>query len=160
MSLTQYRKKRNFRKTPEPAPSAGKTGPATTAGGLIYVIQKHQASRLHWDLRLEEAGELLSWAVPKEPPAEEGVRRLAVQVENHALEYAAFKGTIPEGEYGAGKVEIWDRGTYRPIETESGRRVVEIQGRRLKGAYALIKLKSGDTKDKNWLFFKLKPKVK
>ena len=160
MSLTLYRKKRDFRKTPEPAPAAGKIRTPKTAGGLIYVIQKHRASRLHWDLRLEEGGELLSWAVPKEPPAEEGVRRLAVRVENHALEYAEFKGTIPEGEYGAGKVEIWDRGTYRPIETVSGRRVIEIQGRRLKGAYALIKLKSGDNEDKNWLFFKLKPKTK
>jgi DNA ligase D-like protein (predicted 3'-phosphoesterase) len=160
MSLTEYRKKRNFRKTPEPAPSAGKPGAGAAGRGLIYVIQKHQASRLHWDLRLEEGGELLSWAVPKEPPSEAGVRRLAVQVENHALEYAGFKGTIPEGEYGAGKVEIWDRGTYLPIETESGRRVVELQGRRLKGAYALIKLKSEDPKDKNWLFFKLKPKAK
>jgi DNA ligase D-like protein (predicted 3'-phosphoesterase) len=160
MSLTEYRKKRNFRKTPEPAPAAGKTGAPAAGRGLIYVIQKHRASHLHWDLRLEEGGELLSWAVPKEPPAAEGVRRLAVQVENHALEYAEFKGTIPEGEYGAGKVEIWDRGTYRPIETESGRRVVELQGKRLKGAYALIKFKSGEPKDKNWLFFKLKPKVK
>jgi DNA ligase D-like protein (predicted 3'-phosphoesterase) len=160
MSLTEYRKKRDFRKTPEPAPSARKTGAAATGSGLIYVIQKHQASRLHWDLRLEEGGELLSWAIPKEPPAEEGVRRLAVRVENHALEYAGFRGTIPEGEYGAGKVEIWDRGTYRPIETEPGRRLVEIRGRRLKGAYALIKLKSGEPEDKNWLFFKLKPKVK
>lgn len=158
MSLTEYRKKRDFRKTPEPAP--GKSDAGTTGRELIYVIQKHQASRLHWDLRLEEGGELLSWAVPKEPPFEAGVRRLAVQVENHALEYAGFKGTIPEGEYGAGRVEIWDRGTYLPIETESGRRVVELQGRRLKGAYALIKLKSEDPKDKNWLFFKLKPKAK
>jgi len=160
MSLTEYRKKRNFRKTPEPAPSPGKPGAEAAGRGLIYVIQKHQASRLHWDLRLEEGGELLSWAVPKEPPSEAGVRRLAVQVENHTLEYAGFKGTIPEGEYGAGKVVIWDRGTYLPIETESGRRVVELQGRRLKGAYALIKLRSEDPKDKNWLFFKLKPKAK
>ena len=160
MSLTEYRKKRNFKKSPEPPPSGRKTGPAPTPGGLIYVIQKHRASRLHWDLRLEEGGELLSWAVPKEPPAVAGVRRLAVQVENHALEYADFEDTIPEGEYGAGTVEIWDRGTYLPLETESGRRVVELQGRRLKGPYALVKLKALDTKDKNWLFFKLKPKTK
>ena len=160
MSLTDYRKKRDFRKTPEPAASARKAGAAATARGLVYVIQKHRASHLHWDLRLEEGGELLSWAIPKEPPAKEGVRRLAVQVENHTLEYAGFKGTIPEGEYGAGTVEIWDRGTYKPLETEPGRRVVELRGRRLKGAYALIKFKSKDTKDKNWLFFKLKPKSK
>jgi DNA ligase D-like protein (predicted 3'-phosphoesterase) len=160
MSLTEYRKKRDFKKSPEPPPSARKSGAAPTPRGLVYVIQRHNASHLHWDLRLEEGGELLSWAVPKEPPPKEGVRRLAVQVENHALEYAGFEGVIPEGEYGAGTVEIWDRGTYRPLETESGRRVVELQGRRLKGSYALIKLKARDTKDKNWLFFKLKPKTK
>ena len=158
MSLTEYRKKRDFKKTPEPAGTRGRTAPAASDRGLIYVVQKHAASHLHWDLRLEEAGELLSWAVPKEPPTAVGVRRLAVQVENHALEYANFKGAIPEGEYGAGTVEIWDRGTYVPVETAPGRRVVDIRGSKLKGPYALIKLKPKDEKDKNWLFFKLKDK--
>jgi DNA ligase D-like protein (predicted 3'-phosphoesterase) len=178
MSLTEYRKKRDFKKTPEPAPaksaaagapgfargsaSAAKARPLTAGAapraGLIYVIQKHRASHLHWDLRLEEKGELLSWAVPKEPPLVRGVRRLAVRVENHALGYADFKGTIPEGEYGAGTVEIWDRGTYAPVETSPGGRVVDLHGEKLKGRYALIKLKPKDGKDKNWLFFKLKDK--
>lgn len=158
MSLKEYKKKRNFDRTPEPSPSGLKKG-AGTEGGLIYVIQRHQARHLHWDLRLEESGVLKSWAVPKEPPAKEGVRRLAVRVEDHTLEYANFEGTIPEPEYGAGKVEIWDRGTYDPLETTAAKRVFEIHGKKLKGAYCLIKLKGLDTKDKNWLFFKIKRKA-
>jgi DNA ligase D-like protein (predicted 3'-phosphoesterase) len=158
MSLTEYRKKRDFKKTPEPKPVRAAAAATAPCASLIYLIQKHRASHLHWDLRLEEGGELLSWAVPKEPPAAGGVRRLAVQVENHTLDYANFEGTIPEGEYGAGTVEIWDRGTYAPVETEPGRRVVDLRGRKLKGRYALIKLKPKDEKDKNWLFFKLKDK--
>jgi len=158
MSLTEYRKKRDFKKTPEPKPVRAAAAATAPCASLIYLIQKHRASHLHWDLRLEEGGELLSWAVPKEPPAAGGVRRLAVQVENHTLDYANFEGTIPEGEYGAGTVEIWDRGTYAPVETEPGRRVVDLSGRKLKGRYALIKLKPKDDKDKNWLFFKLKDK--
>ena len=155
MSLKEYEKKRNFDRTPEPKPSGPKKG-ARTEGGLIYVIQRHLARHLHWDLRLEESGVLKSWAIPKEPPTEEGLRRLAVHVEDHTLEYADFEGTIPEPEYGAGTVEIWDRGTYDPLETSASKRVFEIRGRKLKGPYCLIKLKVRDPKDKNWLFFKLK----
>jgi len=155
MSPTNYEKKRNFARTPEPKPS-DPIDRTKWGEGLIYVIQRHQAGHLHWDLRLEEDGWLKSWAIPKEPPAVEGVRRLAVHVEDHVLKYAEFEGTIPEPEYGAGTVEIWDRGTYRPLETTASKRVFEIRGQRLKGPYCLIKLKAKDPKDKNWLFFKLK----
>jgi DNA ligase D-like protein (predicted 3'-phosphoesterase) len=118
----------------------------------IYVIQKHQATRLHWDLRLEMDGVLKSWAVPKEPPAEKGVRRLAVLVEDHPIEYADFEGTIPEGQYGAGTVEIWDRGTYKLIDRKTHKIVFEVKGKRLKGRYCLLRFKG----EKNWLFFKTK----
>jgi DNA ligase D-like protein (predicted 3'-phosphoesterase) len=152
MPLKVYKEKRDFRKTPEPQPS---TVPKKREG-LVYVIQKHQASHLHYDLRLEEGGVLKSWAIPKLPPQEEGVRRLAVETEDHPLGYEKFEGVIPEGEYGAGKVEVWDQGTYLPQETDPGKRIVEIKGYKLSGRYGLIKLKVKNPEDKNWLFFKLK----
>ena len=117
----------------------------------IYVIQKHQARKLHYDLRLEMDGVLKSWAIPKEPPTRKGVKRLAVQVEDHALEYADFEGVIPEGYYGAGTVEIWDRGTYELEKREEGKIVIRINGKKLKGRFCLIKLKG---QEKNWIFFK------
>ncbi len=121
----------------------------------IFVIQKHHARRLHYDLRLEMDGVLKSWAIPKEPSSKPGVKRLAVQVEDHSLDYADFEGIIPKGYYGAGKVEIWDKGTYRLLERSDTKIVFELQGKRLQGKYALIKLRPG--KDpKNWLFFKTK----
>ncbi len=150
MSLKEYKKKRDFSKTQEPSESQKK------ADELVYVIQRHKSSRLHYDLRLEEEGVLKSWAIPKSPPEEEGVRRLAVQTEDHPLGYEDFEGIIPEGEYGAGKVETWDRGDYLPVETDPTKRVIEIKGKKLKGKYALIKLKPKNQDDKNWLFFKLK----
>ena len=118
----------------------------------IYVIQKHDASHLHFDLRLEMDGVLKSWAVPKEPPMAHGVKRLAVQVEDHPVSYAGFEGVIPKGEYGAGTVEIWDKGTYRMIDRKENKLIVEINGAKLNGAYVLIRLKN----PKNWLFFKKK----
>jgi len=129
-------------------------GKGEMSGGeeRIYVIHKHQATRLHWDLRLEMNGVLKSWAVPKEPPAEKGLRRLAVLVEDHPLEYADFEGTIPEGQYGAGTVEIWDKGTYSLIDRKPHKIVFEIKGKRLKGRYCLLRFKG----EKNWLFFKTK----
>jgi DNA ligase D-like protein (predicted 3'-phosphoesterase) len=152
MGLKEYKAKRDFRKTPEPRPS-----PASGSGrSLVYVIQKHQASHLHYDLRLEEGGVLKSWAIPKLPPQKEGIRRLAVETEDHPLGYEEFEGVIPEGEYGAGKVEVWDSGTYLPQERDAGKRIVEIKGKKLNGRYGLIKLKAGNPEDKNWLFFKLK----
>jgi DNA ligase D-like protein (predicted 3'-phosphoesterase) len=103
----------------------------------IYVIQKHYATHLHFDLRLEMDGVLKSWAIPKEPPAESGVRRLAVQVEDHAMAYATFEGTISEGEYGAGTVQIWDRGTYKMLDRKEDKLIFEINGEKLKGSYVL-----------------------
>jgi len=154
MSLKKYAEKRDFGKTPEPA--GGKKGKGR-AEGLIYVIQKHAASHLHYDLRLEEGGVLLSWAIPKTPPLKAGEKRLAVQTEDHPLDYADFEGVIPEPEYGAGTVEIWDRGTYTTVEATGAKRIVDIRGRKLKGHFALIRLRPRPgEKDVNWLFFKLK----
>lgn len=146
VSLKQYSKKRNFKSTNEPR------GEIKAQNGNIYVIQKHAATHLHYDLRLEMDGVLKSWAVPKEPPTVIGVRRLAVQVEDHPVEYANFEGEIPEGEYGAGMVEIWDRGTYRLLERKEDKFIVEINGEKLKGVYVLLRFKD----QKNWLFFKKK----
>jgi DNA ligase D-like protein (predicted 3'-phosphoesterase) len=146
LSLEEYRKKRCFKETTEPE------GKIKMSAGNTYVIQKHAATHLHYDLRLEMDGVLKSWAIPKEPSTVPNVRRLAVQVEDHPVEYANFEGTIPEGEYGAGSVEIWDRGTYRLIDRKEDKLIVEINGNRLKGTYVLVRFKD----QKNWLFFKKK----
>ena len=101
-------------------------------------------------------GVLKSWAIPKEPPAEAGIKRLAVETEDHPLEYQDFEGSIPEGHYGAGMVEIWDKGNYLPVEWEKNLIVFEINAQRLKGTFCLVKLKPKEDQDKNWLFFKKK----
>jgi len=145
--LDEYQRKRRFESSNEPS---GEVKGGNTAGG-VYVIQRHEATRLHWDLRLEVEGVLKSWAVPKEPPVEKGIKRLAVQVEDHPLDYANFAGTIPKGEYGAGKVEIWDKGTYKLVDIKPNKIIFEIMGERLKGTYCLIRFKE----DKNWLLFKM-----
>ncbi len=148
--LEEYKKKRNFKKTSEPE---GKGG--YSKGERIYVIQRHDSSHLHYDLRLEDEGVLKSWAIPKEPPLATGVKRLAVQTEDHPLEYAEFEGEIPEGEYGAGTVEIWDRGSFELLEKTQDKYIVKIHGKKLRGSYALIRfVRSGEPK--NWLFFKKK----
>ena len=116
------------------------------------MIQKHSATRLHYDLRLEMNDVLKSWAVPKEPPLKSGVRRLAVQVEDHSLEYADYEGNIPKGEYGAGTVEIWDKGTFNLVDRKENKLIIEINGQKLNGTYVLVRLKE----QKNWLFFKKK----
>lgn len=152
MILEEYRKKRDFGKSPEPK---GKT--KTTGDMPLYVIQKHAARRLHYDLRLEMGGVLKSWAIPKEPPTVPGIRRLAVQVEDHPIDYASFEGVIPEGQYGAGTVEIWDSGNFEPIEVEENKIVLSINGKRLKGKFCLVRTKFQGS-DKNWLFFKIKSK--
>ena len=118
----------------------------------IFVVHEHHASRLHWDLRLEMGGVLKSWAVPKEPSSDPAVKRLAVAVDDHGLSYADFEGEIPEGHYGAGKVKIYDNGEYALAERTESKIVIELKGKKLKGAYCLIRLKGG----KNWLFFKKK----
>ena len=120
--------------------------------GNTYIIQKHAATHLHYDLRLEMDGVLKSWAVPKEPPVLPGIRRLAVQVEDHPIEYVYFEGTIPEGEYGAGTIEIWDNGTYKLIDRKEAKLIIEINGHKLNGKYVLVRFKD----QKNWLFFKKK----
>ena len=118
-----------------------------------FVVQRHDASRLHWDFRLEMDGVLKSWAVPKEPPTRPGLRRLAVAVEDHDLDYIGFEGTIPEGEYGAGTVEIWDRGTYDLESRKPEKIVFELHGERMKGRYTLVHFTD---KAENWLLFKTK----
>jgi len=119
----------------------------------IFVIQKHQARNLHYDFRLEMDGVLKSWAVPKEPSTQIGLKRLAVQVEDHDLDYADFEGDIPEGEYGAGKVEIWDKGTYELLSRKERKLVFMLDGEKLKGKYTLLQF---GKEEKNWLFFRAK----
>jgi bifunctional non-homologous end joining protein LigD len=115
-----------------------------------FVVQEHHATHLHWDFRLEKEGVLKSWAIPKGPPEKKAVKRLAVQVEDHEISYIDFEGTIPEGEYGAGSVKIWDSGTYS-LESESPKRFVfALKGKRLKGRFSLVHLK-----DRQWLLIKL-----
>jgi len=146
MTLEEYRKKRDFEKTNEPK------GEASRRYENIFVIQKHQATHLHYDLRLEMNGVLKSWAVPKTPPTESGVKRLAVQTEDHPVEYANFEGAIPEGQYGAGIVEIWDKGKYILKNKNEDKLIFEIRGQKLTGDYCLIRFKGKE----NWLFFKKK----
>ncbi len=149
MSLEEYKNKRDFAHTIEPE------GNETSAGKDIYVIQQHHASHLHWDLRLEVGGVLKSWALPKEPSDDPKVKRLAVETEDHPIDYADFEGTIPEGQYGAGKVIIWDKGTFKTLESTKDKFIVDISGQKLKGAYVLIRTSFAGSK-KNWLFFKKK----
>ncbi len=148
MALSEYQKLRDFSKTPEP-----KGGPRSGKGN-VFVVHEHDAAHLHYDLRLEIGGVLRSWAVPKEPPEKEGVKRLAIQTEDHPLEYADFEGTIPEGMYGAGTVRIWDRGEFNLKEEKDDKLLFELKGRRLIGGYALIKTKFRGKE--SWLFFKRK----
>jgi len=148
--LAEYREKRDPRKTPEPF------GGKKPGQEPIFVVQRHDARRLHYDFRLERNGALASWAVPKGVPLEPGQQHLAVHVEDHPLEYASFEGEIPKGEYGAGTVEIWDRGTYELVEEKrDGGLTVRLHGKRLDGTYALVPAKlSGDPK--NWLIIRKK----
>ncbi|MEM2273122.1 MAG: DNA polymerase ligase N-terminal domain-containing protein [Candidatus Bathyarchaeia archaeon] len=151
MSLEEYLRKRDFSRTPEPS-GAAQVGEKSPSDGRIYVIQKHAASHLHYDLRLEKDGVLKSWAIPKEPPTSRGIKRLAIQTEDHPIEYADFEGIIPEGEYGAGTVEIWDRGTFDIEEWTDEKIVVYIHGEKIRGRYYLVKFKK---QENSWLFFKV-----
>ena len=145
--LETYRKRRDFTKTSEPSGSS-----QSKKNGSIYVIQKHAASHLHWDLRLGMNGVLKSWAVPKEPSSDPSIKRLAVAVEDHPIEYAKFEGVIPKGSYGAGKVDIWDSGTFEILEKTDRGMVLLIRGKKLNGTFVLFKFKP----PKNWLFFRKK----
>jgi len=144
--LKSYQEKRDFNKTAEPLWRKVKD-----EGQRRFVVQKHQSTHLHYDFRLEINGVLRSWAIPKGPPLEPAVRRLAVQVEDHPIDYIDFTGIIPKGEYGAGSVEIWDKGKFN-LEKESAN-ILEfsLRGKKLSGRYALI-----HTDDKNWLLIRRK----
>jgi bifunctional non-homologous end joining protein LigD len=164
MALETYEQKRHFDTTPEPRPRPGKAHRRP-----IFVVQEHHASRLHYDFRLEADGVLKSWAVPKQPSLNPAVKRLAVQVEDHPLEYANFSGEIPAGQYGAGLVHIWDKGTYENILAHkphpqsiaeginAGHLEVQLHGRKLKGNFALIRMAKGGQKA-SWLLIKMQDK--
>ncbi|HYB21479.1 MAG TPA: DNA polymerase ligase N-terminal domain-containing protein [Thermodesulfobacteriota bacterium] len=122
---------------------------------LRFVVHEHDASRLHYDFRLERDGVLRSWAVPKGPSMDPSEKRLAVQVEDHPLEYIDFRGTIPEGKYGAGRVAIWDHGAYTLLEEKGGEIKFSLEGEKLRGSFVLVKLKRSKT-GKDWLLIKHK----
>ncbi len=143
MGLKEYQAKRHFDTTPEPS------GKVTETGKSRFVVHKHQASQLHFDFRLEKDGVLKSWAVPKGIPEEPGVRHLAVQVEDHPLDYIDFKGIIPAGQYGAGTVEIWDNGSYSEKKWTDKEIAFDIKGKKLTGEYVMV-----HTQVKNWIMFK------
>jgi DNA ligase D-like protein (predicted 3'-phosphoesterase) len=184
--LKNYRAKRDFKKTGEPAGAKTQTkaktkiktkaAPKTTRArkpkapklqNPMFVIQKHAARRLHYDFRLEVNGVLKSWAVPKGPSTDPADKRLAVHVEDHPMEYAAFEGIIPQGEYGGGTVMVWDAGTYTNLRVKEGKEVplekcieqgtveIRLQGNKLQGGWALIRTRSGDD-DRNWLLVKMR----
>jgi DNA ligase D-like protein (predicted 3'-phosphoesterase) len=171
-SLKTYKKKRNFKKTTEPK---GPTSPRLRRASKpskdqhIFVIQKHDASHLHYDFRLEMNGVLKSWAVPKGPSTNPQEKRLAVETEDHPMEYATFEGVIPEGSYGAGPVIVWDNGTFNNIKEKDGTIVpmnecyenghieIFLHGKKLQGGYALVHTSFGeDTRKKDWLLIKMK----
>lgn len=161
-SLKTYRARRNLERSHEPT---GNTGKKIT-GSRIFVIQKHEASHLHYDFRLSIDGVLKSWALPKVPSSNPRIKRLAIATDDHPLAYARFEGIITEGNYGAGTVMVWDRGTYTNIKTKNGKKVsmkecikqgtieIFLKGEKLYGAYALVRthLQGGD----NWLLIKIK----
>lgn len=147
--LEDYRAKRDFARTPEPGPD----GPADEDGAARFTVQRHDARALHFDLRIEVDGVLVSWAVPKAPPLREGVRRLAVRTEDHPLEYLGFSGRIPEGEYGAGEMTVWDRGTYEIEERSDGEWKLVLAGERLRGNYHLVRTGERSGREE-WLLFR------
>jgi len=164
MSLFEYKKKRNFSKTSEPSGSNAFVRPANIKR---FVIQRHRASRLHYDFRLEEEGPdgktvLLSWAVVKNIPMEPKIKRLAIRTEDHPLEYIDFKGKIPEGEYGAGTVEIWDNGDWSKLKgsLEEGHLDILLSGKKISGNYIMVKTKGYGKKrmpegiGSSWLIWK------
>ena len=163
MSLEEYRPKRNFQISSEPS---GKSHvPPPSKGPLQYVIQKHRATQLHYDFRLEFNGVLLSWAIPKGPSLDPSVKRLAMQVEDHPLEYGGFEGVIPEGEYGGGTVMVWDKGEWSPesenVESalKKGDLKFTLHGKKLHGSWVLVRTRGfGSKADKSWLLIKHRDK--
>ena len=161
MGLARYHAKRHFDRTPEPHGAKAGRSRAARGKALRFVVQKHAATSLHYDFRLEMEGVLRSWAVTKEPSREPGEKRLAVRTEDHPLEYASFEGDIPEPEYGAGHVDIWDRGTWIPADApltayRRGRLKFELKGRKLKGSWALVRMGNAQTRKRDlWLLMKL-----
>lgn len=162
MILARYREKRDFERSPEPDGSRGKS----TADRPIFVIQEHDAANLHYDFRLEIDGVLKSWAVPKGPSTDPREKRLATPTEDHPLDYGDFEGVIPEGEYGAGTVLVWDTGAYENISTMDGEPIeavealnkghlsVRLFGQKLQGGYTLVRM--GDDADADWLLIKMR----
>jgi bifunctional non-homologous end joining protein LigD len=160
MALLEYKRKRDFKQTPEPGPKLERTSKKR------FVVQRHDATRLHYDFRLEMDGVLKSWAVPKGPSLNPTDKRLAVMVEDHPVSYIGFFGSIPEGNYGAGEVDVWDEGNYTPIDAkgktitekealktlEAGNLKFALNGKHLKGEFALVKLKGKE--DNSWLLIK------
>ncbi len=156
MPLKKYKAKRNLKKSGEPRGIIKEKGSAVGNHSVLrFVIHRHDASHLHWDLRLEMNRVLKSWAIPKEPPKTKGIKRLAIKVEDHPLAYTKFKGIIPEGNYGAGKVEIWDNGTYELIEKTPDKIEFKLNGKKMKGNFVLVRTKYGNKPEKSWLFFKV-----
>lgn len=157
MSLEEYNKKRKFDKTPEPE-GRKKRG---VSKALTFVVQEHHASHLHYDFRLEMDGVLKSWAVPKGPSMNPKDKRLAMHVEDHPLSYASFEGVIPEGNYGAGTVKIWDKGVWMPVSKKGyyeGNLKFAMLGEKLRGGFTLVKMKDGGKNPKGnaWLLIKEK----
>ncbi len=170
MSLAEYKKKRDFAKTKEPAgrkpppktrPRSKTTRSETAARQNRFVIQKHDARQLHYDFRLEMEGVLKSWAVPKGVPVKKGEKRLAMRVEDHPLEYAGFEGIIEPGNYGAGSVMVWDQGSYESLEGEpeetlkKGKLVLRLHGKKLKSQWTLVRMRGRPNEEKeSWLLIK------
>jgi len=164
MSLEKYRQRRDFQVSPEPRGSA-RTGPAARHR-LQFVVQKHRATQLHYDFRLEFNGVLLSWAVPKGPSLDPSVKRLAMHVEDHPMEYGGFEGVIPEGEYGGGTVMVWDRGEWAPEVPDIARALEKgdlkftLYGKKLRGSWVLVRTRGwgSSTHGKSWLLIKHRDK--
>src|SRR5215467_394782 len=156
MSLAKYKEKRNFAVTPEPS---GTAKPPSSKAELQYVVQKHRATQLHYDFRLEWKGTLLSWAVPKGPSLDPSVKRLAMQVEDHPIEYATFEGVIPAAEYGGGTVMVWDRGTWTPEVPDVAKSLAKgdlkftLAGEKLHGSWVLVRTR-GYQGGRSWLLIK------
>jgi len=163
MGLAEYKRKRDFGKTAEPA---GKPLPKKIKGASRFVIQKHAARRLHYDFRLEMEGVLKSWALPKGLPWKRGEKHLAVEVEDHPIEYEDFEGVIPEGQYGGGTVMVWDRGTYyvygeQPLKSlREGKLHLLLDGKKVKGEWTLVRIRGREGEKNQWLILKTGDDIK